>query len=139
MSAMHNPDRSLDAAAFVTRWQGRAGSERANAQIFVGELCTLLGVPLPDPSQEGRPAPRSNRGASGSSKILRLRHLGASAHSVPLAHGPVIASVMPGACRLANRIRPSGLKQAPHHSVLRRLPATAAVLPTASSWARLKL
>ena len=59
MSAMHNPDRSLDAAAFVTRWQGRAGSERANAQIFVGELCTLLGVPLPDPSQEGRPAPRS--------------------------------------------------------------------------------
>ena len=50
MSAMHNPSRGLAAAAFIARWQDRAGSERANALIFVGELCARLGVSLPDPS-----------------------------------------------------------------------------------------
>ena len=33
---------------FITRWQSASGSERANYQLFVHELCTLLGLPTPD-------------------------------------------------------------------------------------------
>jgi hypothetical protein len=50
---MQQSDRAAaDATAFVARWQGRDGSERANSQLFVGELCALLGVPPPDASHE---------------------------------------------------------------------------------------
>ena len=39
--------------AFITRWKTAAGgSERANYQLFIVELCQLLGVPSPDPSGE---------------------------------------------------------------------------------------
>ena len=37
-------------AAFITRWQAASGSERANYQLFVTELCELLGAPKPDPA-----------------------------------------------------------------------------------------
>ena len=37
---------------FVTRWQSASGSERANYQLFVHELCTLLELPTPDPARE---------------------------------------------------------------------------------------
>lgn len=38
---------------FITRWKTAAGgSERANYQLFIVELCQLLGVPSPDPSGE---------------------------------------------------------------------------------------
>ena len=36
--------------AFIARWGSSAGAERANYQIFLAELCDLLGVPRPDPS-----------------------------------------------------------------------------------------
>ena len=36
--------------AFIARWAASAGAERANYQIFLAELCDLLGVPRPDPS-----------------------------------------------------------------------------------------
>jgi hypothetical protein len=39
-------------AAFHTRWQAAGGSERANYQLFITELCALLGVPLPDPARD---------------------------------------------------------------------------------------
>jgi hypothetical protein len=39
-------------AAFLTRWQAAGGSERANYQLFVTELCALLGVPLPEPARD---------------------------------------------------------------------------------------
>lgn len=39
-------------AAFLTRWQASGGSERANYQLFITELCALLGVPLPDPARD---------------------------------------------------------------------------------------
>lgn len=45
--------RAADAAAvdaFIARWGASAGAERANYQIFLAELCDLLGVPRPDPS-----------------------------------------------------------------------------------------
>jgi len=40
-------------SAFITRWKTAAGgSERANYQLFIVELCQLLGVPSPEPSGE---------------------------------------------------------------------------------------
>ena len=38
--------------AFIARWQDVGGSERANYQLFVADLCTLLGAPTPDPARE---------------------------------------------------------------------------------------
>jgi hypothetical protein len=37
---------------FIARWQSASGSERANYQLFVHELCTLLELPTPDPARE---------------------------------------------------------------------------------------
>ena len=39
-----------DLEAFITRWGASAGAERANYQLFLAELCDVLGVPRPDPS-----------------------------------------------------------------------------------------
>ncbi|MBV2265031.1 MAG: class I SAM-dependent DNA methyltransferase [Thauera sp.] len=36
--------------AFIARWQGAGGSERANYQLFLTELCALLELPRPDPA-----------------------------------------------------------------------------------------
>ncbi|QQZ28072.1 class I SAM-dependent DNA methyltransferase [Thiothrix subterranea] len=38
------------ADAFIQRWQGKDGSEKANLQLFLGELCELLGVEKPQPA-----------------------------------------------------------------------------------------
>lgn len=35
--------------AFLKRWKGNTGSERANFQSFMRDLCTLLDLPHPDP------------------------------------------------------------------------------------------
>jgi len=46
---------SADPAAverFISRWQAAGGSERANYQLFVGELCRLLDLPSPDPARD---------------------------------------------------------------------------------------
>jgi hypothetical protein len=37
---------------FIKRWQSVGGSERANYQLFIGELCELLDLPKPDPAQD---------------------------------------------------------------------------------------
>ena len=37
---------------FISRWQAAGGSERANYQLFVGELTELLGLPRPDPARD---------------------------------------------------------------------------------------
>ena len=37
--------------AFIARWEGASGTERANYQLFLTELCTLLGLPQPDPAR----------------------------------------------------------------------------------------
>ncbi|MCU0922234.1 MAG: class I SAM-dependent DNA methyltransferase, partial [Burkholderiaceae bacterium] len=39
------------AEAFIARWRHAGGSERANYQLFIGELCALLGLPAPQPAQ----------------------------------------------------------------------------------------
>lgn len=38
--------------AFIARWSISGGAERANYQIFLTELCDLIGVGKPDPAQE---------------------------------------------------------------------------------------
>ncbi|MBU2785871.1 class I SAM-dependent DNA methyltransferase [Acidithiobacillus ferriphilus] len=38
--------------AFIARWVDARGSERSNYQLFLTELCTLLGLPQPDPAGE---------------------------------------------------------------------------------------
>ena len=39
--------------AFIIRWDGTAMAERANAQLFLAELCDVLAVPRPDPATGG--------------------------------------------------------------------------------------
>jgi hypothetical protein len=39
-----------DPTAFIARWQKSGAAERANYQLFLSELCDLLGVPRPDPT-----------------------------------------------------------------------------------------
>lgn len=36
--------------AFINKWKGNSGSERSNFQSFMRDLCTLLQLPLPEPS-----------------------------------------------------------------------------------------
>lgn len=38
--------------AFIRRWEGATGPERANYQLFLTELCALLGLPQPDPARD---------------------------------------------------------------------------------------
>src|SRR5690606_40079288 len=47
-----------DVSAFVERWRASGASERANYQLFLSELCDLLGVEPP------RPATRSEEHTS---------------------------------------------------------------------------
>jgi len=36
--------------AFIARWKGSSGAERANYALFLVELCDLLGVGRPNPA-----------------------------------------------------------------------------------------
>ena len=47
-----SPTPSLSPAAFRARWQDADGSELANYQLFITDLCRVLGVPSPDPARE---------------------------------------------------------------------------------------
>ena len=37
-----------DTADFIRRWESSGAAKRANYQLFLSELCDLLGVPRPD-------------------------------------------------------------------------------------------
>lgn len=39
-------------AAFAQRWSAAQAAERANYQLFLSELCDMLGVPRPDPATD---------------------------------------------------------------------------------------
>jgi hypothetical protein len=43
---------TLSPEDFLARWQHADGTELANYQLFVTDLCKLLGVPSPDPARE---------------------------------------------------------------------------------------
>lgn len=36
--------------AFSSRWSSSGAAERANYQMFLSELCDVIGVPRPDPT-----------------------------------------------------------------------------------------
>ena len=38
-------------ASFITRWQNSGAAERTNYQLFLSELCDLLGVARPEPTK----------------------------------------------------------------------------------------
>jgi len=38
------------ASVFIERWQNSGAAERANYQLFLSELCDLIGAPRPDPA-----------------------------------------------------------------------------------------
>jgi hypothetical protein len=38
------------ARQFVARWKSSGAAERANYQLFLSELCDLIGVPRPNPT-----------------------------------------------------------------------------------------
>ncbi|HCL24436.1 MAG TPA: SAM-dependent methyltransferase, partial [Halomonas sp.] len=37
---------------FIARWKGTTGTEKANYQLFLSELCALLALPTPDPASK---------------------------------------------------------------------------------------
>ena len=41
-------------AAFIRRWEKSGGAERANYQLFLTELCDVLGVNHPEPTVRRR-------------------------------------------------------------------------------------
>lgn len=62
MTALSEPSRlpappSPAILDFITRWEASGAGERANYQLFLSELCDLLGVSRPEPS---RPDDREN-------------------------------------------------------------------------------
>ena len=50
---LDNPNNPSPEAidAFIARWEGAKGSERANYQLFLTELCALLDLPQPEPAR----------------------------------------------------------------------------------------
>ena len=36
---------------FIARWKASGGSEQANSQLFLAELCAVLGLPIPEPAK----------------------------------------------------------------------------------------
>jgi len=43
-------DTTPEVDKFINRWEQSGAAERANHQLFISELCDLIGVPHPDPS-----------------------------------------------------------------------------------------
>jgi len=47
---MTDTDAPKGLTAFIDRWRDAGGTERANYQLFLTELCTVLDLPRPDPA-----------------------------------------------------------------------------------------
>lgn len=47
-----SPVSSESIDLFISRWSQAKGTEKANYQLFLTELCTLLGLPQPDPASD---------------------------------------------------------------------------------------
>jgi hypothetical protein len=66
---------SRDIEAFIARWSAASSSERANAQLFLVELCDLLSVPRPDPKPDSGYAfefPVTEHHPDGSTSLGRI-------------------------------------------------------------------
>jgi hypothetical protein len=44
------PATPAQVTTFITRWEASGAAERANYQMFLSELCDIIGVPRPDPT-----------------------------------------------------------------------------------------
>lgn len=44
-------DSAPDTSSFIARWSSSGAAERANYQLFLSELCDLIGVARPDPTK----------------------------------------------------------------------------------------
>jgi len=42
----------IELEEFIERWRSAGGSERSNYQMFLTELCALIGAPIPEPAVE---------------------------------------------------------------------------------------
>lgn len=70
--------------AFIARWQGSGGAERANCQSFLSELCDLLDLPRPAPASGAggdyryeRPVTRNELDDTTSKRFIDLYRRGA--------------------------------------------------------------
>jgi hypothetical protein len=63
-------------AAFLARWEGVTGHERANYQLFLNELAALLGLPTPEPAEAD-----ASRNAYCFERQVSFRH-GDGSHSL---------------------------------------------------------
>lgn len=50
--SFHSMEQKSGVDAFIERWRGVTGSERANYQLFITGLCELLDLPTPEPARE---------------------------------------------------------------------------------------
>ena len=49
LNGVSPPHSEQDFATFIKRWKDSSGAERANKDLFLSELCDVLGVPRPNP------------------------------------------------------------------------------------------
>ena len=47
---MEASPEDIAVTAFIDRWENSGAAERANYQLFLSELCDLIGAPRPDPA-----------------------------------------------------------------------------------------
>ena len=50
---------ALNPSDFIERWSKSGGSEQANSQLFLAELCDVLGVSRPEPATPENEANRT--------------------------------------------------------------------------------
>jgi mRNA-degrading endonuclease YafQ of YafQ-DinJ toxin-antitoxin module len=55
--------------AFIERWEHSGAAERSNHQLFISELCDLIGVPRPDPA-----TPDNSRNAYIFERAITFQH-----------------------------------------------------------------
>jgi len=58
---------------FLARWRGAGGSERANYQLFIADLCDLLGVDKPQPAVDDTRENAASASAKASAASIKPR------------------------------------------------------------------
>lgn len=67
-------------AAFIARWAASGAAERANYQLFLAELCELLGVQRPEPA-----TPEDARNGYVFERSVTFQHGDGTSHAEVLA------------------------------------------------------
>ena len=127
---------------FIERWSRSAASERANYQLFLSELCDVLGVPRPDPAtgngEQDRyvfeyPVTFRDRGQRVSSGFIDLYKAGCfvleAKQSAPAAGAMDVAPTRAGTARQGTRGWDVALERA-----YRQAMGYATALPNSHGW-----